>query len=69
MAISEVGEVTVTFLATVEPKWTVGVPTKLLPVTVTVLPPESGPKLEVTPETTGSQVIVPLSGVVPLMVL
>jgi hypothetical protein len=53
MAVSEVGEVTLTFVAGVGPKRTIGVPVKLAPATVTTPPPESGPVLALTPVTTG----------------
>jgi hypothetical protein len=48
-AVIELGELTVKLAALVDPKLTAVAPVRLLPLTVTVVPPAAGPSLGATP--------------------
>ena len=66
LAVSCVGEITVTFVAGVPPKLTVGALTKFVPLIVTVFPPAIGPAVGLTLVTvavSGSTVATTLVGV------
>jgi hypothetical protein len=54
VAVSEVEEFTVTLVAVFVPKSTVAPLAKLLPVIVTLVPPDAGPSLGLIPVTVGA---------------
>ncbi len=54
MALTEVGEMTVTSVAGAEPKSTALVPVSPVPVMTTVVPPASGPALGLMASTVGA---------------
>ncbi len=53
VAVTSVSLTTVTAVAGTSPKWTADVPVRLLPLTVTVVPPAIGPNSGVMPVTAG----------------
>jgi hypothetical protein len=57
VAVSEVIELSVTFVAAVPPKLTVAPVTKFVPVTVTVVPPAAGPEVGLRELTVGVEVL------------
>ena len=70
VAVREVAEATVTPLAAVVPKATVAPALKLVPVTVTVVPPAAGPEVGETPVTVGGlgEATAPASKMAPTAV-
>jgi hypothetical protein len=57
VAVSEVAELTVTFVASAKPKLTVAPVTKFVPVIVTTVPPPVGPWVGLSELTVGVEVL------------